>query len=311
MNDAEGYIYFDGPEPEPLRSLLDDVRDLPPLTREDKALMERRLFDAIDTALGYAREPCEVPSAPAPVAPPPSAGMPPVVRQPANLASTAPAAVPDGARTPSVSPPKSDTPARGPALKTQELPVIHVEKNDMKETAPLGDDRFAVALRAIPFVGNTVGTATVHIPPMSLAQFAAFQAELAFWPTYPDWVDINTRWRTRRRTARSTSTGRSTSPSIRRMGPRTRAPSRNARSACTDRGRDATSCRCGGNRTRRTKPRTRAPSTSGRGTCARCFRGSAVPGGAATLGGPRNHRRGARHRRRANASACEPLRHAW
>src|SRR6185437_1935863 len=126
-------------------------------------------------------------SAPASVTPPPSAGMPPVVRQPANLASTAPAAVPDGTRPPSGPPPKSGTPAHGPALKTQELPV-YVEKNDMKETAPLGDNRFAIALSAIPFVGNTVGTATVHIPPMSLAQFAEFQAELAFWPTYPDWV---------------------------------------------------------------------------------------------------------------------------
>jgi len=224
MNEVECWIYLDGPEPERLGQLLDAMRELPPLTLEAQERMDSRAMAAIDAWLdgadppspthdrggshppstpapSVARPPLEPApwqpsapsslrpsiSAPASVTPPPSAGMPPVVRQPANLASTAPAAVPDGTRTPSVPPPKSGTPAHGPALKTQELPV-YVEKNGMKETAPLGDNRFAIALSAIPFAGNTVGTATVHIPPMSLAQFAEFQAELAFWPTYPDWV---------------------------------------------------------------------------------------------------------------------------
>ena len=56
--------------------------------------------------------------------------------------------------------------------------------------------------------------------------------------------------------------------------------------------------------TRRTNPRTRAPSTRGRGNCARSFRGSAVPGGVATLNGPRSRRMDTRVRRRANASAA-------
>jgi hypothetical protein len=36
MNDADGCIYFDRPEPERIRPLLDALRALPPATPEEK-----------------------------------------------------------------------------------------------------------------------------------------------------------------------------------------------------------------------------------------------------------------------------------
>ena len=51
MNDIDGWLYFDGPEPEHLRPLLDALRDLPPSTPEDKQRMARRLFEKLDAEL--------------------------------------------------------------------------------------------------------------------------------------------------------------------------------------------------------------------------------------------------------------------
>jgi hypothetical protein len=57
MNDAEDWIYFDGPEPEHLRPLLDAVRDLPLATPEDKERIARRFFEKLDAALSRREEP--------------------------------------------------------------------------------------------------------------------------------------------------------------------------------------------------------------------------------------------------------------
>jgi hypothetical protein len=53
MNDAERWIYFDGPEPAHLRPLLDALRELPPPTLppptpEDKERVIRRILERID-----------------------------------------------------------------------------------------------------------------------------------------------------------------------------------------------------------------------------------------------------------------------
>ena len=86
MNDADGWIYFDGPEPEHLRPLLDALRDLPPATPEDRERVARRFFDKLDATLSRGEEPAggeegqrRVPSG-APIAPvaPPSAPSAPI-----------------------------------------------------------------------------------------------------------------------------------------------------------------------------------------------------------------------------------------
>jgi hypothetical protein len=51
MNDVEGWIYFDGPEPELLRPLLDALRDLPPATPEAKERVARQFFEKLDAML--------------------------------------------------------------------------------------------------------------------------------------------------------------------------------------------------------------------------------------------------------------------
>jgi hypothetical protein len=79
MNDADGWIYFEGPEPERIRPLLDALRDLPPATPEDKERVARRFFAKLDAARSRREEPADGeegpgrarPGAPiAPIAPP-------------------------------------------------------------------------------------------------------------------------------------------------------------------------------------------------------------------------------------------------
>ncbi|XYH94952.1 hypothetical protein ACMHYB_45165 [Sorangium sp. So ce1128] len=76
MNDADGWIYFDGPEPERIRPLLDALRDLPPATPEDKERVARQFFAKLDAALSRREEPAGGEEGPgsarpgAPIAPP-------------------------------------------------------------------------------------------------------------------------------------------------------------------------------------------------------------------------------------------------
>ena len=51
MDDVDRWIYFDGPEPERIRPLLDALRDLPPATPEDKERVARRFFEKLDAML--------------------------------------------------------------------------------------------------------------------------------------------------------------------------------------------------------------------------------------------------------------------
>lgn len=48
MNEIERWIYFDGPEPEPIRRLLDALAELPPSTKEDSERRSRRLVATIE-----------------------------------------------------------------------------------------------------------------------------------------------------------------------------------------------------------------------------------------------------------------------
>ena len=57
MNDLDRWIYFDGPEPESIRPLLEALRELPPTTPEDKQRMARRLFEKLDAELARRGEP--------------------------------------------------------------------------------------------------------------------------------------------------------------------------------------------------------------------------------------------------------------
>lgn len=47
MNEVDQWIYFDGPEPEHLRPLLDALRELPPSTAEDAQRCARFFFEAL------------------------------------------------------------------------------------------------------------------------------------------------------------------------------------------------------------------------------------------------------------------------
>jgi hypothetical protein len=57
MNDADRWIYFDGPEPEHIRPFLDALRDLPPATPEDKERAIRRFLATLDATLSRREEP--------------------------------------------------------------------------------------------------------------------------------------------------------------------------------------------------------------------------------------------------------------
>ncbi len=57
MNEVERWICFDGPEPEHLRALLDELRDVPPPTPEDRERISRRFVARLDERLGRAPAP--------------------------------------------------------------------------------------------------------------------------------------------------------------------------------------------------------------------------------------------------------------
>ena len=50
MSAEETWIYFGGPEPEPLRSALDALRDLPPATEDDRERAVARFFATLRAA---------------------------------------------------------------------------------------------------------------------------------------------------------------------------------------------------------------------------------------------------------------------
>jgi len=237
MNDADRWIYFDGPEPEHIRPLLDALRDLPPATPEDKARAIRRFLEKLDATLSRREEPAggeegqrsDTPGAPIALIAPPDperrwAGGGPTARSPmfADLRDASPKEAPSAPEAPfeARGPRAADTgaapeapverategavdtglapdypaevwerlgrlpfrpasPEQPTAERTMKLPVMG---RGQGETAPVRADSIAKAVRALPFAGNTVGTAIVLIPGLTLPQYASLRAELAVWP---------------------------------------------------------------------------------------------------------------------------------
>lgn len=189
MSDIDNWIYFDGPEPDHIRPLLDALRDLSPATPEDKERLSRRFLTRLDAALSERSE------SPTTGKPPPPEARPPEVRPPE--------ARPPEARPPEGPPPEVLTsmavaldltaevqealrglPFKAPEPGTEfgttmQVPVMDPRKG---ETAGLGDDSITKAVAALPFAGNMVGQSKVPIPRLPLEAYASLRAELSVWP---------------------------------------------------------------------------------------------------------------------------------
>ncbi len=202
------WLYFDGPEPEPVRPLLDALRVLPPVTPEVTARMARAFFLMLDAQPSPGVEavpdpPREAPPRaarplvvqepddddPAPVAPVPSPppepvrmGVP-VPPAPRSLAGTALTLnLPAAARSPeSALPflPPEKLPSAKQSPRTLQVPVMRPR---LGGTAPVGDDAIARAVASLPFAGVAARPDVVPIPPLTLVQYASLCAELTVWP---------------------------------------------------------------------------------------------------------------------------------
>jgi hypothetical protein len=216
VNEIDGWIYFDGPEPEPIRPLLDALRELPPSTPEDKQRMARRLFEKLDAELARKGEPSVVtaataatsarapserwvvedgatvrspsfderPTAPPPAEPPslPVEPRPPKGRPAEDLTTTALLLeIPAEFREQMGRLPFKPRAPGTELARTMQVPVLNLRKG---ETVPLGDDSIAKAVAALPFAGNTVGAALVPYPRLSLEAVASLRAELSLWPEW-------------------------------------------------------------------------------------------------------------------------------
>ena len=191
MNDIDGWIYFDGPEPESIRPLLDALRELPPSTPEDKQRMARRLFEKLDAELARMGEPSVATAATAatsaqapaePPSPPVDAreARPPEGRPVEDLTTTALALeLPAEVREQMGRLPFKPRAPGTELTRTMKVPVLNPRQG---ETVPLGDDSIAKAVAALPFAGNTVGPALVSYPRLSLQAYASLRAELSLWP---------------------------------------------------------------------------------------------------------------------------------
>jgi hypothetical protein len=217
VNDIDGWIYFDGAEPEHIRPLLEALRELPPSTPEDKQHMARRLFEKLDAELARKGEPSVATAAMAatsarasgerrvgqdvatirspslderPAAPPPAElpslpvdarePRPPTRRPPENLTITALALeIPAEIRELMARLPFMPRAPGMELTRTMQVPVLNPRKG---ETLPLGDDSITKAVAALPFAGNTVGEALVPYPRLSLEAYAWLRAELSLWP---------------------------------------------------------------------------------------------------------------------------------
>jgi len=225
MNDIEAWLDFDGPMPEPIRALLDALRDPPPETPEDKERSIGRLCERFDAQRARQGEPSvgqgepSVGTTGAITRAPGDREMGEegaTVRSPSldeRLAAPPPAeppSLPADAREPS--PPAGrppvedlkitavlDIPAefreqmarwpfkpRAPGAELVWTMQSAVLNLNQGKTAPLGDDSIAKAVAALPFAGNTVGAALVPVPRLPLETYASLRAELLVWPERSD-----------------------------------------------------------------------------------------------------------------------------
>lgn len=213
MKDDNAWIYFDGPEPESIRPLLNVLRDLPPSTPAEKEQRVRGVLERLDAEAARRGEVANagaIPRAPAehPVGDVGRDGA--TVRSPSfderPSVPLPPPSPPVDAREPRpaegrlVEDPKTITTvvevpaelreqmgrlpflqrAPGPELaRTMQAAVPYWQKG---KTAPLGDDAIPKADAALPFVKNTVGPALAPFPLLALEAYASLRAELSLWP---------------------------------------------------------------------------------------------------------------------------------
>lgn len=105
MNEVDQWIYFDGPEPEHLRPLLDALRELPPSTAEDAQRCARTFFEALQKQKAQQGSPAGIEDR----------GSEPV-------ASEAPLS-PDAGRVAPTSGPTARSPEPAPTISTHEPPA--------------------------------------------------------------------------------------------------------------------------------------------------------------------------------------------
>ncbi len=160
-------MYFNGPEPERLRPLLDSLRALPPPTTPDRERMARlasQFFARLDALLEQRKQ------EPAPEQPPPPARSvkvtAPVLEIPASVRAQL-------GRLPFQPP----APGQKEKVKTLQVPVM---RRGHGETAPLGDDAIEKARAVLPFARGAAPV--VPTSKLTLQQHASLCCEIAEAP---------------------------------------------------------------------------------------------------------------------------------
>lgn len=176
-DDGEGWIYFDGPEPESVRVLFDVLRAPPALPPEEQARLTQSIMKQIDEAHALRSEA-------------PSSRRHAARRSPRSESESA--SDPETKRAPEVRAQRSALPFQSapPGQIAPPAPKPNVEKTMQvpvmrppgAETFPIGDNSIQEALAVLPFVGNTAGTGMVMVPGLTIEQYASFRVELAVWP---------------------------------------------------------------------------------------------------------------------------------
>jgi hypothetical protein len=218
MNDADRWVYLDGPVPRRVQRFLDALFELPPQTPEEKEAVADAFFEKLGELAARRREEqrareaeagepsaaVSVPEAGAtarsplvearpeeaalgPAAPPVppavvSGPEPAVARPPKHLVSTALALEsPTAARTPSEALPfRPVLPGEVPAWQTvAKTTVLRVMGLDPGETAGLQNYAVANAMAVLPFIVSMEG---VKFPKLTVEQYAWLLVELELWP---------------------------------------------------------------------------------------------------------------------------------
>jgi hypothetical protein len=224
MDDIDRWVCFDGPTPEPIRSVLEAPDDLEPLTPEEEEAMARALAARIGAAIESRRQgppepptprmeqagapppsvpavarpaPAQLRPAHSPAAPGPYP-LPPYVRPPAALAGTSELLeLPRSVWEERGKLPFGSTPSAAPTVSR----TLEAEgtRAPMGGTTPLGDDSVSVAVASLPFIVSIKGDTFVTFPRLTLERYASLRADLAWTP--PLWAAILERYKVANRAA--------------------------------------------------------------------------------------------------------------
>ena len=218
MSDIDGWIYFDGPEPEDLGPLLDALRaigrdaggqgaDSAPVLRNARGRAfaegepsveagapsarvesEARVGHVGDLGITLQSPTFEERAAATPPAEPSrpsflpvnaSVPLPAVVRAPEALTITSVFEIPAELREQLGKLPFKPLAPGLAVAQTMNVPVMNRYQG---LTVPDGDDSIAKAAAVLPFPDTTVDTGLVPFPRLSLEQYASLRAELSVWP---------------------------------------------------------------------------------------------------------------------------------